>query len=207
MPLRDQNQALRAAGFEPHFAEPALDAIAPAVDDALRRMMAQQEPYPLTVLDVESNIVRANDAATRLFGRLMLEPLDEAGPLNLFSLVFDPKRLRPFVVGWETLARSMVARLHREALARRQDDRLFRLMDRVLAYPGVPSAWRQPDFAAPSTPTLTLHLARDDVKLDFLTTVTVFSAPQEVTLDELRIESCFPLDRATELTCERLART
>ncbi len=204
VPLRDQNQALRAAGFEPHYPEPSIDAIAPAVDDALRRMMAQQEPYPLTVLDVVSDIVRANEAATRLFGRMTLEPPDPAERLNLFSMVFDPRRLRPFVIDWETLARSMVARLHREALARRQDDRLFRLMDRVLAYPGVPSAWRQPDFASPTSPTLTLHLARDDVKLDFLTTITVFSAPQEVTLDELRIESCFPLDRATELTCERL---
>lgn len=206
VPLRDRNEALRAAGFSPRFAEPTLDALSPAIDQAIARMMRQQEPYPLTVLSVESNIVRANGAADRLFARFMAEPPDGAGPLNLFALVFDPRHLRPFLLDWETLARSMVARLHREALARREDDRLFSLLDRVLAYPGVPKSWEKPDFSAPASPTLTLRLKRDDLELAFLTTVTVFSAPQEVTLEELRIESCFPLDDGTALACERLAR-
>ena len=39
----------------------------------------------------------------------------------------------------------------------------------------------------------------------FLVTVTVFSAPQQVALDELRIEACFPLDLETQRTCARLA--
>jgi hypothetical protein len=44
------------------------------------------------------------------------------------------------------------------------------------------------------------------LELAFLTTVTVFNAPQNVTLDELRIESYFPLDDATARACERLAQ-
>jgi len=203
-PLRDRNEALRAAGFPPRFAEPGLDALPPAIDQAIARMMQQQEPYPLTVLSVDSDIVRSNRAAARLFGRFVLEPPE--APLNLFSLVFDPRYLRSFLVDWATLARSMVARLHREALARREDDRLFALLDRVLGYPGVPREWQQPDFSAPASPTLTVRLQRDDLALAFLTTVTVFSAPQEVTLEELRIESSFPLDAATVESCERIAR-
>jgi hypothetical protein len=34
--------------------------------------------------------------------------------------------------------------------------------------------------------------------------VTAFSAPQNVTLDELRLESYFPLDEATLAVCEQL---
>jgi hypothetical protein len=34
----------------------------------------------------------------------------------------------------------------------------------------------------------------------------VATAPQNVTLEELRVESCFPLDEATIRACERLAR-
>lgn len=200
--LRERNEALRAAGFSPRFAEPALDALPPAVDQAIARMMAQQEPYPLTVLSVDSDIVRGNRAATRLFGRFVREPPE--GPPNLFSLVFDPRHLRPFLVDWETLARSMVARLHREALSRR-DDRLFALLDRVFGYPGVPREWQQPDFSLPASPTLTVRLRRDALSLAFLTTVTVFSAPQDVTLEELRIESSFPLDDETARACARLA--
>ena len=53
---------------------------------------------------------------------------------------------------------------------------------------------------------LMIHLKRDDIELAFLTTVTAFNAPGNVTLEELRIESYFPLDRATEEACKKLAR-
>jgi len=53
---------------------------------------------------------------------------------------------------------------------------------------------------------LSFRLERDDLKLAFLTTVTVFNAPQDVTLEEIRLESYFPLDEATQRACERLAR-
>jgi hypothetical protein len=39
-----------------------------------------------------------------------------------------------------------------------------------------------------------------------LTTLTVFNAPQNVTLEELCIESYYPTDDATTEACERLAR-
>lgn len=38
----------------------------------------------------------------------------------------------------------------------------------------------------------------------FLTTITEFNAPQNVTLEELRIESYFPLDDQTRTLCEQL---
>ena len=68
----------------------------------------------------------------------------------------------------------------------------------------MPRAWRQPDFSADVQPTLRLRLARDDLRLGFLVTVTTFSTPQQVTLDELRIESCFPLDDETREACMRI---
>jgi len=74
----------------------------------------------------------------------------------------------------------------------------------VLAYPGVERSWLRPDFSAPLPPTFTLELQRDDLSLSFLGTVTIFSAPHEVALEELRIESFFPLDAGTAVACERL---
>ena len=44
------------------------------------------------------------------------------------------------------------------------------------------------------------------MNVGFLVTVTKFPAPQQVILDELSIESCFPLDDETRATCERLVR-
>jgi hypothetical protein len=75
----------------------------------------------------------------------------------------------------------------------------------LLAHPDVPASFNVPDLSAPSEPTLTIRLRRDEVALAFLTTITVFNAPQNVTLAELKIESFFPLDEATARTCEAWA--
>jgi hypothetical protein len=52
---------------------------------------------------------------------------------------------------------------------------------------------------------MTLQVKRDDLELGFLTTITMFSAPQNVTLEELRMETYFPLDEVTERACTRIA--
>jgi transcriptional regulator with XRE-family HTH domain len=201
VPLRDQNRLLGAAGFSPRFAEG--EAVPQFVEGALVRMMSQHEPYPLAVLSGGYDVVRSNRGAEALFGRL-LDGRATPAVLNPFDLVFDPAQLRPFVVRWERLARTMLARLQRETLHRAPDPRLAVLLQRVLAYPGVERSWLRPDFSAPLPPTFTLELQRDDLSLSFLGTVTIFSAPHEVALEELRIESFFPLDAGTAVACERL---
>ncbi|MES2934401.1 MAG: helix-turn-helix domain-containing protein [Pseudomonadota bacterium] len=207
VPLRDQNHVLRAAGFAARFPDPGLDLIPAAVELAIEQMMRQQAPFPLTVLNADYDIVRCNDAATAVFSHFVAEPDRLTNPLNLFDLIFDPHLSRPFVNNWPIVARHMVARLHREALQYGDDARRWALLERVLQYPAVPASWRQPDFSTESAPTLNIELQRDGLRLGFLTTLTVFSAPQQVTLDELRIESYFPLDDATRRSCEQLARS
>lgn len=205
VPLREQNYLLQAAGFAPRFADAALEAVASPVAWAIERMLQQQEPYPLVLLSPDYRILRSNQAAGRLFGRMVAQPDRLPQPLDMYSLLFDPALVRPYVVEWERLARMMVARLHREVLRAPRDTALEDLLARVFQYPGVPTAWRQPDFGADSETTLSIRLKRDDLNLGFLTTLTAFSAPQAVTLQELRIESYFPLDETTRLACERLA--
>jgi transcriptional regulator with XRE-family HTH domain len=207
VPLRDQNEGLRAAGFEARFREdegPA--AIPPEIDRALARMMAQQEPFPLTVLSGAYQVVAANLAARRVF-RLFAQDdaLADQPAADMFELVFDPARLRPFVANWSQLARGMLARLHRDVLLAPFDERLSALLARALRYPGVPAEWRQPDFSEEVSGAVTVRLQRGELALSFLTAVTTFSAPRAVAVEELRIESAFPLDEATRCACERLA--
>lgn len=207
VPLREQNALLRAAGFADAFAEPdANNGLSPSVVGAIERMLAQHEPFPMTVLDRSYTVVRANAGGGRLLAHLIAEPDALVGPPNALALLFDPRLARPFVLEWERVARDVVARLHREALAAPEDRALASLLRSLFAYPDVPESWRQPDFSALSEPTLTLRLRRGDLALGFLTTMTVFNAPQNVTLDELRIESYFPLDDATTRACEQMAR-
>ncbi len=206
VPLRDRNEALRAAGFPDRFPEPALAALPDAVERAIGRMMEMQEPYPLTVISPTADVLRHNRAATRLFSRFVADPTAVESPLNTFSLVFDPRLMRPFISNWAAVARQMLARLQRESLQRGGDQRLSALEERVLAFPDVPKAWCGPDFADPVEPVFSVHLRRGDVALAFFTTITTFSSPRLVTLEELRIESSFPLDDATRRFCEAEVR-
>jgi transcriptional regulator with XRE-family HTH domain len=209
VPLRAQNEALRAAGLNPRFPEPGLDtldALDPPIQRALEQMMAQQEPFPLVVLGGDFTLLGANRGAEALFGAFVAEPACMPKSPDLFTLLFDPRLLRPFVHGWPALARGLLSRLQREVLQRGEDERLQVLLDRVMAFPDVPSTWRHPDFSTEAPAAQTLRLTRDRIDVGFLVAITKLSAPQQVLLDELSIESCFPLDEATRDTCEWLVR-
>lgn len=208
VPLRDQNALLHAAGFAPEFAE-GQGPFTPAIEQALARMLAQQEPYPLTVLNPRYDVVRANAAALRILPRFVADPtalsaLDDT-PLNAMRMVFDARLARPFIQNWRSVAQDLAARAHRELLARPDDHALRELLTSLFHAPDVPAELRQPDLSVTSAPTLAFRLRRDDLELGFFTTITTFNAPQNVTLEELRIESYFPLDDETARVCAQLA--
>jgi hypothetical protein len=206
VPLRDQNLLLDSAGFPAAFDEPALEGgMPPAIAQAIDRMLAQHEPFPMLVLNRMYDVRRTNEGARRVLSRMILEPeaLDE--PPNLLRALMNPRLARPFVVDWERTARVLLSRMHRESLQRPSDGPLAGLLSDLVAYPDVPASVRQPDFSLPSDATFTVRLRRGDLDLAFLTTLTVFSAPQNVTLEELKLESYFPLDEVTARACQRLA--
>lgn len=206
IPMRDQNTLLRSAGFEAAFGEPDLGSgeLPAGIVGAIEIMLAKHEPFPMILLDRAYNVLRTNRGASRLLAGFIADPSNLPTPLNAFSLLFDPKLSRSFVVGWESTARLLLSRLHREVLARPEDDALRELLHSLFEFPDVPEAWRQADFSTESEPVLVIRLARGERKLAFLTTVTTFNAPQNVTLEELRIESYYPLDDDTKLACQEL---
>ncbi|MFO0549898.1 MAG: helix-turn-helix transcriptional regulator [Polyangiaceae bacterium] len=209
VPLRDQNALLQAAGLEEAFNDdPRSDLCAPVIALAIRRMLEQQEPFPLTVLDRRYDVVQMNAAAQRIFPRFVADPSAVGdGPINVYHMLFDPRLARSFIHDWENVARGMLSRLHREFLERPADVELGALLRSLTEYEGVPRDWHSPDFTRASEPCLSFRLTRGELELGFLTTITAFNAPQNVTLDELRIESYFPLDEATRRACEALAAT
>jgi len=206
--LRDRNAMLRAAGFEQAFAEPVFDGGLPQpLSQAIERMSAQQEPYPLVVLNRHYDVLRVNASAGRLFG-LFLAHVAPVSPenVNMLRLMFDPHIAQHVLVDWERTARETISRLHRELLARPNDPGLAALLQSLLAQPHVPKEWRQPDLSTPSEPVVVFRLRHGDTELAFLTTLTVFQAPQNVLLDEIVIESYFPFDDRTAAFCADLAR-
>lgn len=205
LPLRDQNAMLEAADFPAEFPEPeAAHGLPAPIEQAIARMLLGHEPFPMVIMDRGYDVLRTNDAARRLVSLLVVDPDALPTPRNLLHLLFHPRLARASVIGWERTARALLGRLHREALAFPENAQLAGLLRALFEYPDVPLDFRLPDLSLPSDPAFALRLrvGRDD--LAFLTTITAFSAPQSVTLDELRIESYFPLDDATASACERL---
>ncbi|MGH1346441.1 MAG: helix-turn-helix domain-containing protein [Nannocystales bacterium] len=205
LPLRDQNALLVSAGFAEMFRGSADGAFDPAVQRALEIMMRHHEPFPMLVFDRHYDLLTSNEATGRFLKLLLGEQAAEER--NLMRLLFDPDLLRPFVVAWDRIARALLNRMQRELLHRRRDAGLSALISSLCAYPDVPEDWRVPDLTTPSVASLDITFEFEGQRFGFLTTLTVFQAPQNVSLEELRIESYLPLDDATEQLCRGLAQT
>lgn len=65
-------------------------------------------------------------------------------------------------------------------------------------YPGIAETWHQSDRTAQNTMLLTVHLKRDDLELQFFSTIATLGTSYDITLQELRIECLFPADEITE---------
>jgi transcriptional regulator with XRE-family HTH domain len=206
VPLADRNAVLMAAGFAPVYGQRELGAPELAhVRRALDFILRQQEPYPAIVVDGRGDVVMRNGAARRVFD-LFLDspPLGRREARNALRATFHPDGLRRFIVNWEDLAGALVAQVHRDAAA---SPDAAALRDELLAYPGVPARWRTPHPGVSVPPLLTMRLQRGDLRLAFFSTITVLATPQDVTLQQLRIECFHPADAETEATAARLAAT
>lgn len=203
VPLRERNALLLAAGFAPVYREANLDApeLAP-VRSALDAILQQQEPFPAVVMNRHWDILTTNAAASRFFGFLLGDEA-AAEPANVIRLMFSS--LRPFVTNWESAAEALLRRVHREAVGGIPDEGVTNLLAEVLAYPGVPARWRKPNVESPLLPVVPVSFAKDGKTFNFFSAVTTLGTPQDVLLQEVRIESFFPLDSVTRRNAEELA--
>jgi transcriptional regulator with XRE-family HTH domain len=205
VPLRERNALLLAAGFAPIYREADLDAPEVAsVRSALDAILRQQEPFPAVVMNRYWDILTMNAAASRFFG-FLLGSTATAEPANVVRLMFSAHGLRPFVANWEAAAEALIHRVHREAVGGIPDEEMSRLLSEVLAYPDVPVRWRKPSLEAPLLPVVPVSFTKEGKTFHFFSAVTTLGTPQDVTLQEIRIESFFPLDDLTRRNAEELA--
>ena len=204
VPLRDTNALLNAAGFAAAYRQSGIDEpFVERAEEALRRILEQQEPYPAIVLDADWNILRQNQAAAR-FGRFLLAHAPTEGS-NALELLFSAQGLQTMIVNWEELSSLLLMRLWHETLSPECSDFRRALFRRLEKMPSTPERWRDLAAGRPSGPTVDMIVERDGDRLAFFTTVTTFGTPQDVTLQELRIESYFPSDQQTRERCRAWA--
>jgi len=204
MPLRECNALLMAAGYAPRYPETSLSTPAMTqVRRAIELMLKQQEPYPAFLLNRHWDVLMANEAAARV-GNFVLRGANSPHT-NMIRQIFDPNDLRSAIVNWEDVAGDLIRHLHDVIAATPSDTVARALLDEALAYPAVPRQWRIRDLAAAPSPLLTTIFRVDSRQLSFFSTITTFGTPRDVTIDELHIESCFPMDDETAEFCRELA--
>lgn len=196
VPLRERNALLLAAGYAPVYRQTRLDALEmEAARGAIDLLLTQQEPYPAIMIDRYWNTLRMNAGAKHFLA--LFPGCDGLALANGLRLVFHPQGLRPFIENWESVAARLIQRVHREAAANPWDEKMKAFLDELLSYPAVPSRWRSLDLDRMPPPFLTINYKWKHSTLRLFSTITTFGAPQDIELQELRIESFFPADQAT----------
>ena len=204
MSLRERNALLLAAGYAPQYPETALGTPALArMQRAIDFILGQQEPYPAFLINRHWDVLKANRAAERVNAFVLGGRRSRHD--NVIRQFFDPDDLRAAVGNWEEVAGDLIRHLHDHVAATPTDTAARALLDEALAYPGVPARWRLRDLSQAPSPLLTTVLRRDGAELRFFSTITTFATPRDVTLDELHIECCFPMDEATAALCRDFA--
>jgi hypothetical protein len=101
------------------------------------------------------------------------------------------------VTNWDAVAEALIQRVHREAVGGVEDATTSALLRELLAYPDVPPRLRRLDLSRPLLPVLPICFRKGDQAYDYFSTVTTLGTAQDITLQELRIESFFPANDAT----------
>ncbi len=196
LPLRQHNALLLAAGFAPEWRQRDLAAPDLAqVTRALDYILAQQEPYPAVVVDRHWNLLKSNGGAARLV-EFLAGPIAPGAAVNLADALVGPDVLKPHLTNWAEVVRHFIRSVEADA----QADGLVEtqaLLDRLMRYPGVRTALQGGSTGADGGPVLAMHFRKQDTALRLFTTIATLGTPQDVTLQELRIESFFPMDEAT----------
>jgi transcriptional regulator with XRE-family HTH domain len=212
LPLRERNAWLTTAGFAPMYRETPLTdpSLAPA-RAVLQQLLDAHEPALALAIDRHWNLV-----ATNRMLPLFLQGVAPAllvPPVNLLRLALHPEGLAASIDninGWRAY---VLARLRRQAQAQAQstgDQTLRLLLAELQALAGTGpdlAANNQHHDIATTDVAVPLGLNSAHGRLNFITTITVFGAPNDITLAEIAIETLLPADAATATTLRRLRAT
>ncbi len=200
VPVRERNSLLLAAGYAPHY--PTTPARSPALDALradLERTVTAYEPYPALAVDGTYEVIAANRGIAMLLEGVPGELL--APPLNAMRVTLHPEGLAPRILNFREWRGHLLRQMERQ-LALLRSGELRRLYEEVSAYPlppgGEESAGGDSPFALP------LVIEHEGCRLSFLSTITTFNTPVDVTVSELAVEAFLPAGPETARELRRL---
>jgi transcriptional regulator with XRE-family HTH domain len=213
IPVRDRNALFLAAGYAPHYSETSLeDPAMGALREGIERLLRGYEPYPALVVDGCYNVLAANRGIM-----MLLEGVPEhllTPPLNAMRLTLHPEGLASRIRNLAEWRGHLLAQMERQ-IAHLRSDSLRALYEEVAAYPVAAAvgeeheeqatprgtgkdAGRPPeDGSASPYFALPLQIEHDGRVLSFISSISTFNTPMDVTVSELAIETFLPADAET----------
>lgn len=201
VPPRARNALLLAAGYAPEYRERPLDSDEmAAMREIVGHVLKGHEPYPALAVDRHWNMVAANDAIGILIEQVAPELL--VPPVNVIRIALHPEGLAPQIVNYGQWREHILHRLALQIEAS-GDAELAALRDEVAGYAVLTN-----DNESGLANGIAIPLVLDTVagRVSFVSTVTIFGTPVDITLSELAIEAFYPADEASAQLLGRLAR-
>lgn len=203
VPLRERNRLLAAGGYAHIYGQTPLAADEMAhIRGVLRFILDRHKPYAAVVLDRYSTCLMGNAPSAQLLGAIA-DPSLIAAHSNLLRLVFHPLGARRYIVNWDEVAHHLLARAERELGYAADDRTAATLLAELRGYAGSSTARPSTSVSAGDL-LLPVHVRKEELELRLFSTIMTLATPQDVTLQELRIETMFPADEASERTWRTL---
>lgn len=205
VPLNERALLFAAAGFSDTYSRMSLNQPEmSSIKQALELLLNNHAPFPAMVFDWDWNIVLVNEPQEKLTSLLKQQQPNFPNSNNIMELLFDPNGFRPFIKNWAEVAYSLLQRLQRERMM--HQDRSSDLIERLLAYPDIPSDWSTQSTSISVQPMIPLEIIFGDLELKLFSTLASFGTAVDVTMQELIIEQYFPSDAVTTLFFEDLKK-
>jgi transcriptional regulator with XRE-family HTH domain len=192
LPLGARNQMLTDAGFAVRYkAREWQDTDMAPLRRAVAWQLERHMPYPALAIDRFWTIRKANPAGLTLFGHFGIGQGD-----SLLDLMLSP--LLPQVIeNWPEVAHHVAQRLRTESAALGgvpEFDAAIRHLS------GVPHP-----RTAPTTPVVPTIIRLGDLRLSMFATIAQFGSPEDLLLEDMRLELYYPMDDATEGAFRQMA--
>ena len=198
VPLRERNRLLEAGGYAHVYRHTPLAADEMShIRSVLQFILDRHKPYAAVVLDRYANCVMGNGISDRLVAAVVDSSL-LTEHLNYLRITFHPLGARRFIVNWDEVARHLLGRAERELGQAKEDETAAALLAELRDHAGPPVRDRRSAAVIAGDLLLPIHIRQGDLELRMFSTIMTLGTPQDVTLQELRIETFFPADQASE---------
>jgi hypothetical protein len=165
----------------------------------VEHVLKGHEPYPALAVDRHWNMIAANDAIAILIEQV--SPALLAPPVNVLRIALHPEGLAPQIVNYGMWRAHILHRLDLQIEAS-ADPLLAALREEIAGY-----AIEANDNEVGAVNSIAVPLVLDTAagRISFVSTVTIFGTPVDITLSELAIEAFFPADAESAALLRKFA--